>query len=94
MSCIKSIALTDPLIDCVTPDNLISDVCTILDVDLRTVKIHDLDFVAQYKLVFKRKEKFHAFVSWFDCKFEACKPVVNLSTSPWTKPTHWKHTVL
>jgi len=47
MSCIKHIALTDPLIDCVTPANLISDSCEVLKIDLLRVKIQELDFVAK-----------------------------------------------
>lgn len=43
MSCIKPIALGDPLIDCVTKDNMISDSCKLLDIDLRRVKVSELD---------------------------------------------------
>lgn len=47
MSCIKKIALTDPLIDTVTPHNLISDSCEILNIDLLKVKLNELDFVSR-----------------------------------------------
>jgi len=94
MSCIKKIALTDPLIDSVTPHNLISDSCEILKIDLLKVKLNELDFVSRYKLKINKKDKFHAIVAWFDCVFSATDKKIVLSTSPFNKATHWKHTIL
>ena len=44
--------------------------------------------------------KFHGIALWFDCKFEMPNLPTDvqskfvLSTSPWSKPTHWKQTVI
>lgn len=94
MSCITKIVLTEPLIDSVTKANVIADSCKILDINLKTVKQSDLDFVCKQRIVTKRKEKLHAFVAWFDCMFNATEPRITLSTSPFTRYTHWKHTIL
>jgi len=67
MSCIKSLALTDPLIDYVTSKSMISDKCEILNIDLLKVKKEQLDFVAKFKLKFNTKDTMHALVCWFDC---------------------------
>lgn len=34
----------------------------------------------------------HGLVSWFDTIFSNLKHEVTLSTSPYSKPTHWKQT--
>lgn len=47
MSCITKIVLTEPLIDSVTKANVIADSCKILDINLKTVKQSDLDFVCK-----------------------------------------------
>ena len=73
MSCIKKIALTDPLIGSVTPNNMISDSCEILKVDLLKVKLNELDFVSRYKIKINKKDKYHAIVARFDCVFSTRK---------------------
>lgn len=67
MSCIKNLALTDPMIDYVTSKSMISDKCEILNIDLLKVKKENLDFVAKFKVKFDKKETMHALVCWFDC---------------------------
>jgi len=93
MSCIKSISLSDPLIDNVSRDNMIASECKILELDLTKCKISELDFVSKYKIHINRNDTFHGLVSWFDCYFEATKDKIELSTSPYKKQTHWKQTV-
>jgi len=82
MSCIKEIALTDPLIDYIPGRSMISNECEILNIDLKTVRKEQLDFVSRFKISFNCKETFHALVCWFDCVFNACEPKITLSTSP------------
>jgi len=94
MSCIRKIACTDPLIDFVSPNNLISERCEILNIDLLTVTIAELDFVSQYKMIVKNKDNFHGYVSWFDCYFSCTDNKICLSTSPYGQQTHWKQTIL
>lgn len=94
MSCIKKIALSDPLIDHVPNENFITEKCEILNINLLKVRKEELDFVARFNLKFKQRETFHALVCWFDCFFNACEPVVKLSTSPASMRTHWKQVVL
>lgn len=67
MSCIKNLALTDPIIDYVTSKSMISDKCEILNINLLKVKKENLDFVAKFKIKFTAKDTMHALVCWFDC---------------------------
>jgi len=85
MSCIKSISLSDPLIDNVSRDNMIASECKILELDLTKCRISELDFVSKYKIHINRNDTFHGLVSWFDCYFEATKDKIELSTSPYKK---------
>jgi protein arginine N-methyltransferase 1 len=93
MSCIKSWALLEPLVDVVDKGQINTDYCAVLDIDIKKVKIADLDFAAEYKLNVKRDDKVHALVAWFEVYFTKCMPTVKLSTSPYQRETHWKQTV-
>lgn len=86
--------LQEPISDIVHQEAIATNVCPLLDVDLRYCKKEDLDFFAEYKLRVLRKDFLHALVVWFDVSFEACSPPVILSTAPRQPFTHWKQTVL
>jgi protein arginine N-methyltransferase 1 len=90
MSCIKSWALREPLVDHVDSKTINSNACPILDVDLKTVKVGELDFSHQYKLKIHRDDYIHGFVGWFDVSFSSCHMPIKLSTSPFGTSTHWK----
>jgi len=93
MSSIKSWALLEPLVDVVGKNQINTDSCAILDIDIKTVKKEDLDFSSEYRLNVKRDDKIHAIVAWFETYFTYSSPPVKLSTSPYLKETHWKQTV-
>lgn len=40
-----------------------------------------------------RRDSVHALVAWFNCDFSNFKNSFNLDTSPYSKYTHWKHTI-
>lgn len=50
----------------------------------------DVQFSTTYSLTFLKTEKCHGIVAWFDTIFSNLKHEVTLSTSPYSKPTHWK----
>lgn len=93
MSCIKELALLEPLVDTCDADQVISDACKILDVDLYTVKKEDLDFSADFKLNIARDDFCHALVAYFNIEFSKTHTKIRFSTGPRSEYTHWKQTV-
>ena len=93
MSCIKQVAIAEPLIDSCNEDYLISTKCKIFDIDLYKVKKEELDFMSGYKITFTEDDCFNGLVSWFNVYFNKVNKKVVLSTGPLDEPTHWKQTV-
>jgi protein arginine N-methyltransferase 1 len=93
MSCIKATALAEPLVDIVPPAQIMSEGCQIYEIDLYTVKVEDLDFMADFELKFTRDDFCHALVAWFDVQFSKCHAPIGFSTAPFGEYTHWKQTV-
>ncbi len=81
MSSIKKWALFEPLVDVVDTELINTEACPIFYVDLKTIKIEELDFASEYQLRVKRDDKIHAFVAWFDVFFSHSLVPVKLSTS-------------
>ncbi|THG98393.1 hypothetical protein EW026_g3779 [Hermanssonia centrifuga] len=92
-SCIKEIALREPLVDTVELKSVVTDPCQIKHIDLLTVKKEDLTFKVPFSLTATRNDYVHAFLAWFDISFAACHKPVKFSTGPHAKYTHWKQTV-
>ncbi len=93
MESIKNVALGEPLVDVVERPLITSDTCTFFQLDLYTAKVSDLDFANKYVLNFNRSDMVHALTCWFDAYFSRMKEPVVLSTSPYSKTTHWRQTV-
>lgn len=93
MSCIKEMALREPLVDTVDQNMVITNACPILKVDILTVKKSDLDFSSTFKLTAGRNDYCHAFVAYFDIEFSKCHKPIYFSTGPKARYTHWKQTV-
>lgn len=94
MSCIKSVALTEPLVDTVDPEQVMTNVCAAFPIDCSTVTVEELSFVVPFKLTAIRNDYSHALVAYFDIQFSHCLKPVSFVTGPHVKPTHWKQTVL
>ncbi|KAL6756287.1 protein arginine N-methyltransferase [Haematococcus lacustris] len=92
-SCIKSLAMTEPLVDCVDPNQMATNTAQILSVDISQMKKEDAAFEVPFKLTAARNDYVHAFVAYFDITFSAGHKPVYFSTSPKAKSTHWKQTV-
>ncbi|GAA5943583.1 protein-arginine omega-N methyltransferase HMT1 [Sporobolomyces koalae] len=92
-SCIKEIALKEPLVDTVDLKAVVTNPCKLATFDLLTVTKEQLKFIANFKLTATRNDYVHAFLGWFDCAFRACHKPVSFSTGPHAKYTHWKQTV-
>mmetsp|Transcript_10437 Transcript_10437/g.31904 ORF Transcript_10437/g.31904 Transcript_10437/m.31904 type:complete len:369 (+) Transcript_10437:131-1237(+) len=93
MSHIKNIALTEPLVDNVNPEQIITDRVPLITVDISVVKKEELTFAAPFKLRAWRSDFCHALVCFFDVKFSAGPEKVYFTTSPYSQGTHWRQTV-
>ncbi|KAJ8588537.1 S-adenosyl-L-methionine-dependent methyltransferase [Rhizopogon salebrosus TDB-379] len=92
-SCIKDIALREPLVDTVDVKAIVTDPCVIKHIDLLTATKEDLTFTAPFTLRATRDDYVHAFLAWFDIVFECTHKKVKFSTGPHAQYTHWKQTV-
>lgn len=93
MSCLTPTVMKEPLVDSVDSNMIMSDSCKVLDLDLVTCKKEDVNFSSQYSLRMKHTDRIHGLVAWFDTPFNNLTRPIMLSTSPYKKYTHWKHTV-
>jgi len=93
MSCIKKSAIQEPLVDIVDTKQVMTNTCTLLTIDINTVKNEDLDFKVPFKLIASRDDFCHAFVASFDIEFTKCHKKIFFSTGPHAQYTHWKQTV-
>ena len=93
MSCIKNIALSEPLVEVVPKKRVISNINTFLDLDLYKVKVSDLDFAHKYQLHLTATDNVDALACWFEADFSKLKNPIKLSTSPFSRPTHWRQTI-
>jgi len=64
-----------------------------LELDLCTMKPSDVEFTAEYSLKCKSDDLCHGIVAWWDSDFSRLQKEVTLSTSPYSKSTHWKQVV-
>jgi protein arginine N-methyltransferase 1 len=93
MTVMKSSSLSEPLIDFCEKKAVNSTVCKILEIDLYTVKVNDLEFASKYELKFTRNDWVHGLVSWFDIFFDKLPNPVCFTTGPFNTNTHWKQVV-
>ncbi|KAI5281165.1 type I protein arginine N-methyltransferase Rmt1, partial [Ascosphaera aggregata] len=89
----KSVALTEPLVDTVELKALVTDPCPFKTLDLYTVTPADLAFTSTFSLTARRNDYIHALIAWFDIEFSECHKPIHFSTGPHAKYTHWKQTV-
>jgi len=93
MSSIRSVALTEPLVDVVDPKQVVTNGCLLKEVDLYTVQKTDLAFSAPFHLQVRRNDYIQAFVTFFNIEFTKCHKRTGFSTAPEAPYTHWKQTV-
>jgi len=93
MSCIKKIAIREPLVDTVEGKALLTNACKFYTVNLDTVKVEELIFKNPFSVKATRNDNMHAFIAWFDVEFSKCHKPIVISTAPTATYTHWKQTV-
>ena len=93
MKCIKKWVKSEPVVDPIDSNNILTDSCKFYELDAKTVTIPNLDFTANFSLNVEASGPFYGFVAWFDCDFSKGNKNIRLSTSPYYTSTHWKQTV-
>ncbi|GAB6028597.1 Protein arginine N-methyltransferase 1 [Chamberlinius hualienensis] len=93
MSCIRKVAIGEPLVDVVDPKQVVTNACLIKEVDLYVVKKEDLTFTTQFHLVVRRNDYVQALVTFFNIEFTKCHKRTGFSTAAEAPYTHWKQTV-
>ena len=93
MKTLKRVAMSEPLVDKLPKERIITNTCTFFDLDLYTATIEDLTFAHKYKLRLNVSETIHALGCWFDADFTRLKNRQRLSTSPFKIQTHWRQTI-
>ena len=69
MSIMTNGIFKDPIIDIVPQNNIISDSCCILDLDLVKMNKKDVEFSNFYELKMDYNDQAYALVFWFDVIF-------------------------
>lgn len=79
------------------PEDCLSEPCTILQLDMRTVQISDLETMrGELHFDIQRAGTLHGFTAWFSVHFQSLQdgqPPQVLSTGPLHPTTHWKQTL-
>jgi protein arginine N-methyltransferase 1 len=93
MSCIKKVAMQEPLVDTVDRNMVNTSSCLLTEIDLQTCTIDDIPFQKQFNLQLKSNDYVQALVTFFNIEFTKCHKRVGFSTAPEAPYTHWKQTV-
>jgi len=93
MSCIREVAMTEPLVDVVEAKQVVTNCCLVKEVDLYTVVKEDLNFASPFHLQVRRNDYVHALITYFNIEFTKCHKRTGFSTAPEARYTHWKQTV-
>ncbi|XP_029422943.1 protein arginine N-methyltransferase 2 isoform X2 [Nannospalax galili] len=79
------------------PEDCLSEPCTILQLDMRTVQISDLETMhGELRFDIQKSGTLHGFTAWFSVHFQSLEegqPQQVLSTGPLHPTTHWKQTL-
>ena len=109
MSCMKKVAVSEPLVDCCERQQVCAKQTKFKEFDLYTVnstfrpslncnfiqvKVEDLSFTSSFKIVATRNEYVHALLMYFTCEFSKTKGRVRFSTGPYDEYTLWKQTIV
>merc|ERR1712173_156647 len=93
MSAIRKVALTEPLVDVVDRNQVVTNNCLIKEIDIQTIKKEEIPFESPFHLQIRRNDYVQALVTFFNMEFTHCHKRVGFSTAPEAPYTHWKQTV-
>lgn len=81
MSAMVDMARLEPIVEIANNKKIITTSCPILDINLQTVKVEELNFANQYKIKAEKGGFVNNIVIWFDTFFSHGKQKVRLTTS-------------
>jgi len=93
MANFRKVAISEPLVDVVDQNQVVTNATIVKEVDLYTVRIEDLAFESQFSLSCRRNDYIQALVTYFTVEFSKCHKRTGFSTAPEQHYTHWKQTV-
>jgi len=93
MSCMKKVAVSEPLVDCCENHQICCRSQKFIEFDLYKVKVEDLSFSAKTEIIATRNDYVHGLLVYFQCEFSKTKGPVRFSTGPFDEYTHWKQTI-
>jgi hypothetical protein len=93
MSCLRDVAIKEPLVDVVDQKMVVTSQCQLLEIDLNTMTKQDLNFDVPFRVVARHDDYIHAVVTYFTVEFSKCHKRTWFSTAPEAPYTHWKQTV-
>jgi len=93
MASIRKVAISEPLVDVVDSNQVVTNSCMLREVDLYTATVDDLTFESPYTLAVRRNDYIQALVTYFTVEFSKCHKRTGFSTAPDQHYTHWKQTV-
>lgn len=101
MSVIKALAMAEPLVDVVEPDQVVAEKpCLLHSLDMAAMPPaagqlpgYASAFSSPFELTAGSNNYIHALVAYFDVEFSACHKPLRFATGPDARPTHWKQTV-
>lgn len=92
-SSFREFLLSRPSVEYMDKTMLISEDCIISSINLHECKAEDMFFESSFSFTANKNTSMDGFMTWFDTSFLDCENKIKLSTSPYTKETHWKSTV-
>ena len=91
MTCIRELALQEPLVDTVRPSQLLSTPVDFFSFNLNTVTAADVsELNCDFSLTTSEFGLVDSLVSWFTVHFPG---QITLTTSPYFKSTHWQQLI-
>lgn len=93
MSCIREMAISEPLVEYVDAHQINTDACKLMEVDLKTMSARDVDFTSPFEIKGLRNDYLNGLVAYFEVVFTSCHKPIVLTTSPRARTTHWKQTL-
>jgi len=89
MSAIRKVALTEPLVDTVDCNQVVTNSCLIKEIDIQTCTKEDIPFTSPFHLQIKRNDYMQALVTYFNIEFTKCHKRVGFSTAPEARGLRW-----
>lgn len=92
-SAMRASAHSEPVVSSFEQTQLLSSAACVLDLDLsRCTAAECFQMASTFQVSCKREGVAHAFLCWFEIRFDSCHKSVAFATGPESPPTCWKQT--